>query len=299
MKFLFSKKLWRILKKVFLVVFIIHTGWFLFFVFSNFSDAVAIKDFKWKLLTVLIAAAVFAIIYLVWLRKIKLVKNTTWYLWNIFFTGYIIFFFYFLLGYIFNPPITVTQAANLLQGHGLSRDYISYSEMGPNIKLAVIASEDQLFPDHDGFDLKAIKLAMKYNRRHPGKAQRGASTISQQTAKNIFLFQGGGYIRKGPEVFFTFTIETGWSKRLILERYLNIAEMGPGIFGIQAAAKKYFNKDARDLTRVEAAQIAVCLPNPKAYSVKPLSRYVAGHYNNILRQMNNLEGDPDVQEIIR
>lgn len=299
MKFLFSKKLWRILKKVFLVVFIIHTGWFLFFVFSNFSDAVAIKDFKWQLLAMLIASAVFALIYLVWLRKIKLIKNTTWYLWNIFFTGYIIFFFYFLLGYIFNPPITVTQAANLLQGHGLSRDYISYSEMGPNIKLAVIASEDQLFPDHDGFDLKAIKLAMKYNKRHPGKPQRGGSTISQQTAKNIFLFQGGGFIRKGPEVFFTFTIETGWSKRLILERYLNIAEMGPGIFGVQAAAKKYFNKDAKDLTKAEAAQIAACLPNPKAYSVKPLSRYVAGRYNTILRQMNNLEGDPDVQEIIR
>lgn len=299
MKFLFSKKLWRILKKIFLVVFIIHTGWFLFFVFSNFSDAVAIKDFKWNLLVMLIAAVVFAIVYLVWLRKIKLVKNITWYLWNIFFTGYIIFFFYFLLGFIFNPPITVTQAANLLQGYGFSRDYISYSEMGPNIKLAVIASEDQLFPDHDGFDLKAIKLAMKYNRRHPGKPQRGGSTISQQTAKNIFLFQGGGFIRKGPEVFFTFTIETGWSKRLILERYLNIAEMGPGIFGIQAAAQKYFNKHAKDLTKAEAAQIAACLPNPKAYSVKPLSRYVAGRYNTILRQMNNLEGDPDVQEIIR
>jgi monofunctional glycosyltransferase len=299
MQFLFSKKLWRILKKIFLVVFIIHTGWFLFFVFSNFSDAVAIKDFKWNLLAMLIAAVVFAIVYLVWLRKIKLVKNTTWYLWNIFFTGYIIFFFYFLLGYIFNPPITVTQAANLLKGYGLSRDYVSYDDMGPNIKLAVIASEDQLFPDHDGFDLKAIKLAMKYNKRHPGKPQRGGSTISQQTAKNIFLFQGGGFIRKGPEVFFTFTIETGWTKRLILERYLNIAEMGPGIFGIQAAAKKYFNKDARDLTRAEAAQIAACLPNPKKYTVKPLSDKVRGRYDNIMRQMNNLQGDPDVQEIIR
>lgn len=299
MQFLFSKKLWRILKKIFLVVFIIHAGWFLFFVFSNFSDAVAIKDFKWNLLAMLIAAVVFAIVYLVWLRKIKLVKNTTWYLWNIFFTGYIVFFFYFLLGYIFNPPITVTQAANLLQGYGLARDYVSYDDMGPNIKLAVIASEDQLFPDHDGFDLKAIKLAMKYNKRHPGKPQRGGSTISQQTAKNIFLFQGGGFIRKGPEVFFTFTIETGWTKRLILERYLNIAEMGPGIFGVQAAAKKYFNKDAKDLTKAEAAQIAACLPNPKTYSVKPISRYVAGRYSNIMRQMNNLEGDPDVQEIIR
>ena len=186
----------------------------------------------------------------------------------------------------------------MLQGYGLKRDYISYNAMGSNIKLAVIASEDQLFPDHDGFDLKAIKLAMKYNKKHPNKV-RGASTISQQTAKNIFLFQGGGFLRKGPEVFFTFSIEQLWSKSTILERYLNCIEMGPGIFGVQAAAKNYFNKDAKDLTRGEAAQIAACLPNPKKYTVKPLSKYVAGRYDDIMRQMNNLEGDPDVQEIIR
>jgi monofunctional biosynthetic peptidoglycan transglycosylase len=166
------------------------------------------------------------------------------------------------------------------------------------MKLAVIASEDQQFPDHDGFDLKAIKVAMKYNKRNPTK-QRGASTISQQTAKNIFLFQGGGFFRKGIEVFFTFSIEQVWTKRTILERYLNIAETGRGIFGVQAAAKKYFNKDAKDLTRLEAAQIAACLPSPKRLSVKPLSSYVAGRANTILRQMNNLAGDPDVQEIIR
>lgn len=291
--------MWRLIKKIFFVVFIIHTCWFLFFVFTNFSDAVAVKDVKWQLLVVLIIVALFTIIYFLRLRKVKIVKNTAWYLWSIFFTGYILFFFYFLLGYIFNPPVTLTQVGSLLQGHGLSRDYISYTEMGPNIKLAVIASEDQLFPDHDGFDLKAIKLAMKYNKRHPGKPQRGGSTISQQTAKNIFLFQGGGFIRKAPEVFFTFTIETGWTKRLILERYLNIAEMGPGIFGVQAASKIYFNKDAKDLTRAEAAQIAACLPNPKKYSIKPLSGYVAGRAGAIMRQMNNLESDPDVQEIIK
>jgi monofunctional glycosyltransferase len=187
---------------------------------------------------------------------------------------------------------------SLLGGHGLSRDYISYDDMGKNIKLAVIASEDQLFPDHDGFDIKAIKLAMKYNKRHPNKV-RGASTISQQTAKNIFLFQGGGFIRKAPEMFFTFSIEQLWSKRKILERYLNIAEMGPGIFGVQAAAKKYFNKDAKDLTRGEAAQIAACLPNPKKYTVKPLHSYVANRYDDIMRQMNNLERDADVKEIIK
>lgn len=196
-----------------------------------------------------------------------------------------------------DPPITITQLVSVLQGNGLKRDYIDYSEMGPNIKLAVIASEDQLFPDHDGFDIKAIKLAMKYNKKHPGKV-RGASTISQQVAKNVFLWQHGGYFRKGLEVYFTFMIEKLWSKERILENYLNVAEMGRGIFGVQAAAKAYFNKDAKNLTRAEAAMIAACLPNPKEYTVKPLSRYVANRYDNILQQMNNLEGDPDIKELM-
>ncbi|MEI7734806.1 MAG: monofunctional biosynthetic peptidoglycan transglycosylase [Ferruginibacter sp.] len=293
------KNLWSVLKKFFFVVFIIHIGWFLFFVFSNFSDAVTIKDIKWKMAVVVGIALTLLLIYFFGFRKIPLIKKTIGLVWNIVFTGYIFFFLYFLFGMLFNPPITITQAASVIKGDGLSRDYVSYSDMGTNIKLAVIASEDQLFPDHDGFDIKSIKLAMKYNKRHPGKPQRGASTISQQTAKNVFLFQGGGFLRKGPEVFFTFTIETGWTKRTILERYLNVAEMGRGIYGVQAAAKKYFNKDARNLTRAEAAQIAACLPNPKLYSVKPLSNYVANRYDNIMRQMNNLQGDPDVQEIIR
>ena len=282
-----------------LVVFIIHVCWFLYFVFANFSGAIAIKEFKWQLLIDMSIIAVATIIYFAWLRKNKRVKKAVSLIWTIFFTAYIFCFFYFLLCCVFNPPITLTQVGSLLQGNGLSRDYISYDAMGSNIKLAVIASEDQRFPDHDGFDLKAIKLAMKYNKRHPGKIPHGASTISQQTAKNVFLFQGGGFIRKGPEVFFTFTIETAWSKRKILERYLNIVEMGRGIFGVQAAAKKYFNKDAKDLTRGEAAQIAACLPNPKRFTVKPLSNYVANRYDDIMRQMNNLEGDPDVEEIIK
>jgi monofunctional biosynthetic peptidoglycan transglycosylase len=292
------KTFWRVIKKIFLVVFIIHVCWFLYFVFTNFSGAIEIKEFKQRFLVFTVIAATIAIAYFIWLRKIVAVKATLRIVWAIFFTGYIFFFLCFLMGFIVNPPITLTQVGSVLQGNGLSRDYISYDAMGPNIKLAVIASEDQAFPDHDGFDLKAIKLAMKYNKRHPGKV-RGASTISQQTAKNIFLFQGGGFLRKGPEVFFTFTIETGWTKKTILERYLNIAEMGRGVFGVQAAAKKYFNKDAKDLTRAEAAQIAACLPNPKKYTVKPLSSYVAGRSNNIMRQMNNLAADPDVQELIK
>ena len=298
MKLSLSKNFRRILIKIFLVIFIIHVSWFLFFIFTNFSDAVAIQDFKWKLLILIGVAGVLAVLYFVWLRKIAIIKKAVTLVWKFVFTGYIIFFFYFLLGFVFNPPITTTQLGSLLQGNGLSRDYISYNAMGPNIKLAVIASEDQIFPDHDGFDLKAIKLAMKYNKRHPGKV-RGASTISQQTAKNIFLWQGRSMLRKGLEMFFTFTIETGYTKRTILERYLNIAEMGRGVFGVQAAAKKYFNKDAKDLTRGEAAQIAACLPNPKIFTVKPLSKYVAGHYDDIMRQMNNLQGDADVQELIK
>jgi monofunctional glycosyltransferase len=292
------KKRWPNLKKIFLVIFITHVCWFLFFVFTNFSGAVDVKEFKQKLVIAIVVIIIAATVYFFKLRKIKVVKIVTAAIWKFIFIGYIFFFLYFLIGYIFNPPITITQTVNTIQGNGLHRDYISYDAMGPNIKLAVIASEDQLFPDHDGFDIKAIKLAMKYNKKHPGK-KRGGSTISQQTAKNIFLWQGGGFLRKAPEMFFTFTIETGWTKRLILERYLNIAEMGRGIFGVQAAAKKYFNKNAKDLTRGEAAQIAACLPNPKLYTVKPLSRYVAGRYDDIMRQMNNLYSDSDVQELIK
>lgn len=292
------KKTWTWIKKIFLIIFILHVCWFSFFVFADFSEAIEIKEIKLKLVILLIAVIAFVLVYFFWLRKTEIVKRITSIAWNIIFTGYIIFFFYFLIGFVFNPPITLTQIGSLLQGNGLSRDYVSYNEMGSNIKLAVIASEDQLFPDHDGFDLKAIKKAIKYNKRHPNKV-RGASTISQQTAKNVFLWQGRSSLRKGLEMFFTFTIESGWTKRTILERYLNIAEMGRGVFGVQAAAKKYFNKDAKDLTRGEAAQIAACLPNPKKYTVKPLSRYVAGRYDDIMRQMNNLEGDPDVQEIIK
>lgn len=223
-----------------------------------------------------------------WLRK----------LWKIFLWLFILQFVYIIFCKWINPPITITQSVSIVTGYGLKRDYISYEEMGPNIKLAVMAGEDQLFPDHDGFDIKAIKKAMKYNEKHPNKT-RGASTISQQTAKNVFLWQHGGYFRKGLEVYFTFMIEKLWSKERILQIYLNVAEMGPGIFGVQAAAQAYFNKDAKNLSRQEAAMIAACLPNPKKFTVKPLSKYVAARSGNILRQMNNLEGDPDIQELIK
>ena len=197
-----------------------------------------------------------------------------------------------------NPPITITQLVNAVEGYGLKRDYISYDEMGRNIKLAVMASEDQLFPDHNGFDLTAIKKAVKYNKKHPNKT-RGASTISQQTAKNVFLWQHGGFFRKGLEVYFTFLIECVWTKKQILERYLNVIEMGEGVFGVQAAAQYYFHKDASALSRREAALIAACLPNPKKFRAVPAGKYVSARANFITRQMSNLEGDEDIKELLK
>jgi len=196
-----------------------------------------------------------------------------------------------------NPPITMTQLASWISGDGLKRDYVSRNKISYNAKLAVIASEDQLFPDHSGFDWKNIKKAMAYNKKKPNRI-RGASTISQQVAKNVFLWQGKSWIRKGLEAYFTFMIELVWGKKRILEVYLNVVEMGRGIFGTEAAARSYFNKPAASLTRQEAATIAACLPNPKKYTVRPLSNYVAYRRFWVLQQMNNLEGDPDVQNII-
>ena len=195
-----------------------------------------------------------------------------------------------------NPPITITQLTNWVDGHGLKRDYVNFDAMSPNIRLAVMASEDQLFPDHNGFDIKSIKKAMESNKK--SKRIRGASTISQQVAKNVFLWQGRSWFRKGLEVYFTFMIELIWSKERILEMYLNVSEMGAGIFGVEAASQKYFKKPASKLTRTEAARIAACLPNPKKYKAEPASPYIARRTSWILIQMNNLEGDEDVAKLL-
>ncbi len=196
-----------------------------------------------------------------------------------------------------DPPLTLTQLGSLIGGHGLKRDYVSGSDISTNLKLAVIASEDQIFPDHSGFDWKNIKKAMEYNKRKPNRV-RGASTISQQTAKNVFLWQGRDWIRKGLELYFTKMIEWIWGKERILEVYLNVIEMGPGMFGAEAAAQAYFSKPAKTLTRKEAAMIAAALPNPKRFKVKPASPFVRGRSNWILAQMLFLERDPDVRKVI-
>jgi len=205
-------------------------------------------------------------------------------------------FIYIILLRWIDPPITITQLTNWVSGSGLKRDYINFEEMSPNIRLAVMASEDQLFPDHNGFDIKSIKKALETNKK--SKRIRGASTISQQVAKNVFLWQGRSWFRKGLEVYFTFMIELLWSKERILEMYLNVAEMGKGIFGVEAASRSYFKKPANKLTRTEAARIAACLPNPKKYKAEPASSYVSRRASWILRQMNNLEGDEDVEKLL-
>jgi monofunctional biosynthetic peptidoglycan transglycosylase len=196
-----------------------------------------------------------------------------------------------------NPPITVTQIGSLLEGNGLKRDYIDKKDMSPYAALSVIAAEDQLFPDHNGFDIKSIKKAMQNNSKKK-KRLKGASTISQQVAKNVFLWQGRSWIRKGLEVYFTFMIELIWGKERILEMYLNVVEMGKGVFGIEAAAQKYFKKPALKLTRGECAMIAASLPNPKKYTVKPVSAYVTKRSPWVKNQMNNLEPDPDIRLLI-
>ena len=218
--------------------------------------------------------------------------------------GFVSSFLYVLICKWVMPPITFTQISNSFQ-YGLKRDYVAGSALSYNAKLAAIASEDQAFPDHIGFDWDAIEKSLKPKKK--GKKQKlplgaAASTITQQTAKNVFLWQGGGvfkYIRKIPEAYFTLLLELVWGKKRILEVYLNVIEMGSGVFGIEAAAQKYFGKTAKQLTRVEAAMIIASLPNPKRFSVKPMSSRVGWRYPQILKQMNNIEDDEDLLSIIK
>ncbi len=193
---------------------------------------------------------------------------------------------FILWGRFFNPPITITQIGGLMEYGKLDRNYISYDEMGNNVKKAVLAAEDQKFFDHNGFDYKAIEKAMEHNEK--GKKIRGGSTISQQTAKNVFLWQGRSWVRKGFEAVYTFIIEKVWNKQIILERYLNSIEMGQGVFGIEAASQYYYKKSSKNLTRNEAAMIAAILPNPKKYDPKNPSAYISKRQRWILRQMNNI-----------
>ncbi|MEK0422572.1 MAG: hypothetical protein RLZ95_482 [Bacteroidota bacterium] len=211
---------------------------------------------------------------------------------------------YVLLIKIITPPITITQITNAF-GLGLRRDYVGWDEMGYNIKLAALASEDQSFTDHSGFDWDAMEKSLhpkKKNKKSKIPFGGGASTISQQTAKNVFLWQGGSYdkyIRKIPEFYFTFLIELIWGKKRILEVYLNVIETGPGCFGVEAASQYYFHKPAKNLTRSEAAMIVAGFPNPKLFTAVPMTKRVAWRYPQILREMNNIETDEDISALLK
>ncbi len=165
----------------------------------------------------------------------------------------------------------------------IKHDWIPIEEISKNLQLAVICSEDQNFENHSGFDIEAIQKAIENNKK--GKRVRGASTISQQTAKNAFLWPGRNYVRKGLEAYFTFLMELLWSKERILEVYLNSIEMGKGVYGAQAAAKSWFGKDAVNLSPNEAAAIAAILPNPREYSANPASNYIGQRKSWITQQM--------------
>jgi len=191
-------------------------------------------------------------------------------------------------------PLMLIRCAEQL-GNGkdikLKKDWVSLEEMSAALPLAVIAAEDQNFEEHFGFDLDAIEKARAYNRKHPGKRLKGASTISQQTAKNVFLWPSRSWLRKGFEVYFTFLIEVIWSKRRIMEVYLNVIEMGNGIYGAEAAAFHHFKKPAAKLSVKESALIAAVLPNPRKWSPTRPGPYIQKKSMRIVRNIGRMKSE--------
>jgi len=187
------------------------------------------------------------------------------------------------------PPITMTM---VLDDNGAKRDWEPLSNIAPDMIRAAIAAEDSKFCSHDGFDREAIEQALERNAK--SDKLRGGSTISQQTAKNAFLWQGGGWdrwLRKGLETWFTFLIEAVWSKARIMEVYLNIAETGIGTYGVEAGAERYFNKDAGALNRSEAARIAAALPSPKTRAVISPGGFQRRYSNSIAARIGVVQRD--------
>lgn len=194
-----------------------------------------------------------------------------------------------------NPAFSAFMLSRQLEAWGagewsfrIAYDWRNLDEISPNLPLALVASEDQNFAEHFGFDLKAIEKARKNNAR--GRKVRGGSTISQQTAKNLFLWSGRSYVRKGIEAWYTLLIEALWPKHRIIEVYANIAEFGDGVYGAQAAARTFFRKDASQLAAAEAARMAAVLPSPRHYSVVRPGPYVQRRSQAIQRQMRYIGG---------
>lgn len=181
--------------------------------------------------------------------------------------------------------------------YGSRHVWVPLEEISPAMGVAVIASEDQLFAEHFGFDWNAIEKAVNHNER--SRRKRGASTLTQQTAKNLFLWSSRSWVRKGFEVWFTLALEAGWSKRRILEVYLNSVEFGDGLYGVEAASQAYFRKPAKRLTNAEAALLAAVLPNPHRFRVDAPSDYIRGRQGWILRQMEQLGGAHVVKDLAK
>jgi len=201
-----------------------------------------------------------------------------------------------------DPPFSAFMMIRQLEAWGsgdfgfrIAHDWRDLEEMSSNVPVALVASEDQNFAEHFGFDLKAIEKARKNNAR--GRKVRGGSTISQQTAKNLFLWSGRSWVRKGVEAWYTLLIESMWSKHRIIEMYANFAEFGDGVYGAQAAARTYYRKDARQLGAAEAARMAAVLPNPKRYSISRPGPYVQRRAGAIQRQMRSIGGNGYLKQI--
>jgi monofunctional biosynthetic peptidoglycan transglycosylase len=205
----------------------------------------------------------------------KKIKRIIWktFLWFNIISLFLVLLFKFV-PVPFTPLMAIRAIEQKMDGKEMrsSHDWVPIEEISPNLQKAVIASEDGNFLTHSGFDFKAIEKAYESNQK--GKKVKGGSTISQQTAKNVFLWQGRSYVRKGLEAYFTVLIELFWSKERIMEVYLNSIEMGDGVYGAQAAAKHWYHKDAKNLSRIEAAGIAVILPNPRKFKAVNSSNYI-------------------------
>jgi len=195
---------------------------------------------------------------------------------------------------VIHPPITPLMLLRPIEGVfsgklvGIHRDWKNYDDISPHIFRAVISSEDGKFMKHDGFDWKAIERARRVNAMRKGKRLIGASTISMQTAKNVFLWPGRNYVRKALEAYFTVLIEAIWGKRRILEIYVNSIEWGDGIYGVEAASQTFFSKPASDLTKAEAALLASVLPNPRKWSPAKPSSYIKKRARSIQGRMNGI-----------
>ena len=171
------------------------------------------------------------------------------------------------------PPITLLMVERMFQGHGIDHRWRPLSQMSPALPRAAIAAEDARFCEHHGFDVDAIEKAMRHDDRHPDSI-RGGSTISQQTAKNVFLWPERSWVRKGLETYFTVLIEAIWGKRRIMEVYLNTVEMGPGLYGVEAASQRYFHESAKQLAPFQAARLIAILPSPLKWQAVDPGPYV-------------------------